>query len=150
MGAARKTGRALQPFRLTSTFKKVEDFQKGGLRACLLGTLHRQLVWNCCVRKPGLCQLLLECGCNRLIRRERITESESGIYAAGTFRIAGEGDESKQPMFNLAEIVCEKQADDVGGNSNVKLRRLLYGLNQVSRTLTSRIVRSTSTLLRFE
>jgi hypothetical protein len=30
-----------------------------------------------------------------------LRESEFGISAAGTFRIAGEGDESKQPMFNL-------------------------------------------------
>jgi hypothetical protein len=43
-----------------------------------------------------------------------LRESESGIYAAGTFRIFGEGDESKQPMFNLATINCEKQPDDSG------------------------------------
>ena len=43
-----------------------------------------------------------------------LRESENGIYAAGTFRIAGEDDESKQPMFNLATIDCEKQADDSG------------------------------------
>ena len=43
-----------------------------------------------------------------------LRESDFGIYAAGTFRIAGEGDESKQPMFNLATINCEKQLDDVG------------------------------------
>src|SRR5262249_20146312 len=41
-------------------------------------------------------------------------ESEFGIYAAGTFRIAGEADESKQPMFNLAMVNCEKQFDDAG------------------------------------
>src|ERR1017187_10294838 len=44
-----------------------------------------------------------------------LRESQFEIYAAGTFRIAGEEDESKQPMFNLAQIVCEKQPDDVGG-----------------------------------
>src|ERR1700730_17526076 len=33
-----------------------------------------------------------------------LRESEFGIYAAGTFRIEGEGDEDKQPMFNLATI----------------------------------------------
>jgi hypothetical protein len=31
-----------------------------------------------------------------------LQESEFGINAAGTFRIAGETDEAKQPMFNLA------------------------------------------------
>jgi hypothetical protein len=43
-----------------------------------------------------------------------LRESEFGIYAAGTFRIAGEDDEEKQPMFNLARINCEKQPDDKG------------------------------------
>src|SRR5262249_31709433 len=43
-----------------------------------------------------------------------LRESDFGIYAAGTFRIEGEGDEGKQPMFNLAMINCEKQLDDRG------------------------------------
>jgi hypothetical protein len=43
-----------------------------------------------------------------------LRESEFGIYAAGTFRIEGEGDEGKQPMFNLATVNCEKQPDDKG------------------------------------
>src|SRR5262245_26863127 len=43
-----------------------------------------------------------------------LRESEFGISAAGTFRIAGEADEDKQPMFNLATIDCEKQLDDAG------------------------------------
>jgi hypothetical protein len=43
-----------------------------------------------------------------------LRESEYGIYAAGTFRIEGEADESKQPMFNFAMINCEKQQDDMG------------------------------------
>jgi len=43
-----------------------------------------------------------------------LRESEFGIYAAGTFRIEGEGDEGKQPMFNLATVNCEKQSDDRG------------------------------------
>jgi hypothetical protein len=43
-----------------------------------------------------------------------LRESEFGIYAAGTFRIAEEGDESKQPMFNLTIVNCEKQSDDIG------------------------------------
>jgi hypothetical protein len=43
-----------------------------------------------------------------------LRESEFGIYTAGTFRIASEADESKQPMFNLATVNCEKQTDDMG------------------------------------
>jgi hypothetical protein len=43
-----------------------------------------------------------------------LQENKFGIYAVGTFRIAGEGDESKQPMFNLATINCEKQLDNLG------------------------------------
>jgi hypothetical protein len=41
-----------------------------------------------------------------------IRENDYQIYAAGTFRIEGEEDESKQPLFNLAIIDCEKQSDD--------------------------------------
>jgi hypothetical protein len=41
-----------------------------------------------------------------------LTDNEFWINAAGTFRIAGEEDESKQPMFNLATISCEKHPDD--------------------------------------
>src|ERR1700737_4698392 len=41
-------------------------------------------------------------------------ESQVGIYASGTFRIAGESNEDKQPMFNLATINCENQHDDTG------------------------------------
>jgi hypothetical protein len=43
-----------------------------------------------------------------------LTESDFGIYAAGTFRIEGEVDEAKQPMFNLATVNCEKQFDHKG------------------------------------
>jgi len=43
-----------------------------------------------------------------------LRESEFGIYTAGTFRITGEADESKQPMFNLATVNCDKQSDDTG------------------------------------
>jgi hypothetical protein len=43
-----------------------------------------------------------------------LRESEFGINATGTFRVQGEGDEGKQPMFNLAMINCEKQLDDRG------------------------------------
>jgi len=43
-----------------------------------------------------------------------LAESEYGIYAVGTFRIENEQNESKQPMFNLATVDCEKQTDDTG------------------------------------
>lgn len=43
-----------------------------------------------------------------------LVESEYGISSVGTFRIAGEEDESEQPNFNLAFINCEKQSDDTG------------------------------------
>lgn len=43
-----------------------------------------------------------------------LRENEFGIYAAGTFRIEGEQDESKQPLFNLATINCEKQTGETG------------------------------------
>jgi hypothetical protein len=43
-----------------------------------------------------------------------LQESEFGINAVGTFRIAGEADEGKQPMFNRATVNCKKQNDDIG------------------------------------
>jgi hypothetical protein len=43
-----------------------------------------------------------------------LRESDFGISATGTFRIEDEADESKQPMFNLAMVNCEKQTDDMG------------------------------------
>lgn len=43
-----------------------------------------------------------------------LREGESRVSAAGTFRIAGEEDENKQPMFNLAKVNCENQVDDTG------------------------------------
>jgi len=49
-------------------------------------------------------------------------ESEFGISAVGTFRIAGEGDEKIQPMFNLASINCENQRDDMGKISGVECK----------------------------
>ena len=50
-----------------------------------------------------------------------LRENEYGIYTAGTFRIAGEEDESKQPMFNLATINCEKQSDGMRGGLECKV-----------------------------
>jgi hypothetical protein len=38
-----------------------------------------------------------------------IQETDYQIYAVGTFRIMGEQDESKQPMFNLTNITCDKE-----------------------------------------
>jgi hypothetical protein len=49
-------------------------------------------------------------------------ESEYGISAVGTFRIAGEQDESKQPMFNLASITCEKQRDEGTGRESLECK----------------------------
>jgi hypothetical protein len=43
-----------------------------------------------------------------------LIESEYGISAVGTFRVAEEEDEAKQPNFNLAFIDCQKQSDDMG------------------------------------
>lgn len=37
--------------------------------------------------------------------------NEFGISIAGTWRIMGEQDESKQPMFNLTSIDCARQSD---------------------------------------
>src|SRR5262249_28479964 len=45
-----------------------------------------------------------------------------GIYVAGTFRIAEEADESKQPMFNLAMINCEKQSDGNGTGAGLECK----------------------------
>lgn len=41
-----------------------------------------------------------------------LQETDYQIYAVGTFRIMGETDESKQPMFNLAMVICDKHPDD--------------------------------------
>jgi hypothetical protein len=51
-----------------------------------------------------------------------LRESDFGIYAAGTFRIAEEGDEGKQPMFNLATVNCEKQLDDEGKATSLECK----------------------------
>jgi hypothetical protein len=49
--------------------------------------------------------------------RSGLQESGYGISAVGTFRIQGEEDEGKQPMFNLAMVNCEYQPDDSGKRS---------------------------------
>jgi hypothetical protein len=43
-----------------------------------------------------------------------LTDNHYGIFAVGTFRIEGESDESKQPMFNLSTVSCETKVDDEG------------------------------------
>lgn len=43
-----------------------------------------------------------------------LRKNEFGIYAVGTFRIEGEEDESKQPMFNLTKVDYENELDDAG------------------------------------
>jgi hypothetical protein len=40
--------------------------------------------------------------------------SDFGISGVGTFRIAEEQDEAKQPNFNLTKVNCENQFDDMG------------------------------------
>jgi hypothetical protein len=49
-------------------------------------------------------------------------ESEFGISATGTFRIENEADESKQPMFNLSMVSCEKQTDDMGKTTGLECK----------------------------
>jgi hypothetical protein len=51
-----------------------------------------------------------------------LRESESGTFAVGTFRIAGEADENKQPNFNLTTVDCEKQTDDMGKATGVECK----------------------------
>ncbi len=41
-------------------------------------------------------------------------ESDFGIYAVGTFRIAEEQDEAKQPNFNVTKVNCENKFDEMG------------------------------------
>ena len=48
-----------------------------------------------------------------------LRENDFGINAAGTFRIADETDEDKQPAFNLTLVNCEKQS--YGGSLECKL-----------------------------
>ena len=58
-----------------------------------------------------------------------LQENESGIFAVGTFRIEKEENESKQPMFNLAFVNCEKQTDDaIQSNLRETTTRVLASL----------------------
>ncbi|MDH2406611.1 hypothetical protein QCM77_43220 [Bradyrhizobium sp. SSUT18] len=46
-----------------------------------------------------------------------LRETSFGVGGVGTFRIAGETDENKQPNFNLAFIDCESETDDRGAGA---------------------------------
>ncbi len=50
-----------------------------------------------------------------------LRESRYGIFAAGTFRIAGEENEEKQPMFNLTTVNCKPDAG--GSNFECEVQR---------------------------
>jgi hypothetical protein len=65
-----------------------------------------------------------------------LRESSSAIWAVGTFRIFEEQDESKQPLFNLAQISCERQVDDMGDRQglNVRLSSPPFGQIQAIQT----------------
>jgi hypothetical protein len=54
-----------------------------------------------------------------------------GIGGVGSFRIAGEADENKQPNFNLAFVDCESEADDTGraGGLSCKLTQAVTWAN---------------------
>jgi hypothetical protein len=43
-----------------------------------------------------------------------LTDNDYGIFSVGTFRIQGESDESKQPMFNLSTLSCKTKVDYEG------------------------------------
>lgn len=61
-----------------------------------------------------------------------LRETDFGVNAVGTFRIEGEADENKQPMFNLTKVDCEKQIDDAGKVSGFecKLTQALVWSNE--------------------
>jgi len=97
------------PFRLMYCLglaRSAAMFIRGAIIASLLGiSAHASTAWANSCSNIGVMGTFDESG---------LRESEFGIYTAGTFRIAGEADESKQPMFNLATVNCEKQTDDMG------------------------------------
>ncbi|MFL5239435.1 MAG: hypothetical protein ACJ8EL_17935 [Rhizomicrobium sp.] len=49
-------------------------------------------------------------------------ESDFGISAVGTFRIAEEQDEAKQPNFNLTKVNCENKFDDMGKRTGLECK----------------------------
>lgn len=58
-----------------------------------------------------------------------LPEGSYRISAVGTFRIAGEEDEHKQPMFNLAEVGCEPDTAK-GGNLECKITEAVVWANK--------------------
>ena len=98
------------------TFRPATMFIRDAFIGCLLG-----VVWCTGMASANSCSNVNVIGSfDESGLREYEIGSELGIYAAGTFRIAEEGDESKQPMFNLTEVVCQKRLDG-GGNLECKL-----------------------------
>jgi hypothetical protein len=82
-------------------------FIRNAIVASLLGILgHTNAAWA-----ANSCANVVSFGSND---ESGLRESEFGIYAAGSFRIAGEADENKQPNFNLSTVNCENQTDDMG------------------------------------
>ncbi|MGY3123598.1 hypothetical protein ACVWXQ_007535 [Bradyrhizobium sp. S3.14.4] len=51
-----------------------------------------------------------------------LRESDFGIYAVGTFRIAEEQDEAKQPNFNLTKVNCENMFDEMGKRTGLECK----------------------------
>ena len=47
---------------------------------------------------------------------------EDGLGGVGSFRIAGETDENRQPNFNLAFVDCEQQTDNVGKQTGLNCK----------------------------
>jgi len=88
-------------------------FIRNAFIGCLLGILvQTNAAWANSCSNLGVIGTFDESG---------LRESDFGIYSAGTFRIADEADESKQPMFNLAMVNCEKQSDD-GGKASLECK----------------------------
>lgn len=70
-------------------------------------------------------------------------ETEYQIYAVGTFRIMGEKDESKQPMFNLTNIICDKEPGNPPQSSlECKFIQASVSANSEKPTPTNQIARS--------
>lgn len=54
--------------------------------------------------------------------RSGLFEGPFGIYAAGTFRVAEEMDESKQPDFNIATVNCENRRYNTMGTVSLECK----------------------------
>jgi hypothetical protein len=51
-----------------------------------------------------------------------ISDNGNYISAVGSFRIADETDEAKQPMFNLANVFCERHFDEDGKSGSFECK----------------------------